>query len=62
MPSLMGPKDIYESIDILARVGIGFEYFTRLRHFSLGVDLDFVYGIKNLGAGVQIMPQMKYTF
>lgn len=60
--SLMGPKDVYESVDILVRVGVGLEYFTRLRHFSVGVDLDFTYGVKNLGAGVLILPQMKYTF
>ncbi len=60
--SLMGPKDVYESVDILVRAGIGLEYFTRLRHFSIGVDLDFAYGIQNLGAGVLILPQMKYTF
>ena len=58
----MGPKDVYESVDILVRAGIGLEYFTRLRHFSIGVDLDFAYGIQNLGAGVLILPQMKYTF
>lgn len=60
--SLMGPKDVYESVDILVRAGVGLEYFTRLRHFSIGVDLDFAYGVKNLGAGVLILPQIKYTF
>jgi hypothetical protein len=60
--SLMGPKDVYESMDILVRAGIGLEYFTRLRHFSVGVDLDFAYGVTNLGAGVLILPNMKYTF
>lgn len=60
--SIMRPKDIYESMDILVRAGIGLEYYTRLRHFSVGVDLDFVFGIKNLGAGILILPNMKYTF
>lgn len=60
--SLMGPKDIYKSVDILVRAGIGVEYYTRLRHFSVGADLDFVFGIKNQGAGLMIMPNMKYTF
>lgn len=60
--SLMRPKDIYESMDIMVRAGVGLEYFTRLRHFSVGVDLDFTYFVKNLGAGILILPNMKYTF
>ena len=60
--SLMRPKNIYESIDILVRAGLGLEYYTRLRHFSVGIDVDFAFGIKNMGAGLLILPNMKYTF
>lgn len=60
--SIMRPKDIYESMDFMIRAGVGLEYFTRLRHFSVGVDLDFTFFVKNLGAGILIMPNMKYAF
>jgi len=59
---LPGPKGFFEKSDIIATGGVGLAYYTRLRHFSVGVDLDFVYGLNNAGAGVTLAPHLRYTF
>lgn len=60
--ALIGPKGFYASNDVVILGGLGVEYFTRLRHFSLGIDADFVMGVTNLGAGLMISPNLRYTF
>jgi hypothetical protein len=45
----------------LVQVGGTFEYYTKLSHFSLGVDADFQYAI-GLAGGPAITGYMKYTF
>lgn len=60
--ALMGPKNFYEGGDIALLGGIGVEYFTRLRHFSLGLSADFFYGIQHMGPGFSLTPALRYTF
>jgi hypothetical protein len=42
--------------------GPGVEYFTRLRHFSVGLAADVVYVSKASTAGFAITPTVRYTF
>ena len=41
--------------------GPGFEYYTKLSHFSVGLDTDVFYAI-NFDLGMNISGYMKYTF
>ena len=41
--------------------GPGFEYYTKLSHFSVGLDTDVFYAI-NFDLGMNIAGYMKYTF
>ncbi|MEL6349199.1 MAG: adventurous gliding motility protein CglE [Myxococcota bacterium] len=41
--------------------GPTFEYYTKLAHFSVGVDADFIYAL-NFDFGAQISGALKYTF
>jgi hypothetical protein len=58
----VGPKNFYESAETLVFGGLGIEYFTRLRHFSVGLDADMLYGVSHMGAGMMIAPNLRYTF
>jgi hypothetical protein len=60
--AFISPKNFYASNDVVILGGAGVEYFTHLRHFSLGIDVDFVMGLSHLGAGVMIAPNLRYTF
>ena len=60
--ALIGPKDFYKDGDVMVLAGVGLEYFTHLRHFSLGLTADFVYGVSHLGPGVMVTPNLRYTF
>jgi hypothetical protein len=44
--------------------GPGVEYFTRLRHFSVGIELDGVATIVGSGTavGAAVLPHLKYSF
>jgi hypothetical protein len=60
--SLVTPKGFYDGGDIALFGGLGLEYFTHLRHFSLGLTVDFFYGVKHMGAGLMLTPNLRYTF
>ncbi len=61
--ALTGPKDFFpDNSDILLLGGAGCEYFTHLRHFSIGIDADFVLGLKYFGAGFMVSPNLRYAF
>ena len=60
--SLMGPNNFYKDGDITVLGGVGLEYFTHLRHFSIGLTVDFFYGIQHMGAGLMLTPNLRYTF
>ena len=48
--------------DIMLGAGPGLEYFTRLRHFSIGIAGDFVYLVNAKVPGAAILPTLRYTF
>ncbi len=60
--ALTYPKGLFGTSDILVQAGPGLEYFTRLRHFSIGFAVDYVYATKAKASGVAAYPTVRYTF
>jgi hypothetical protein len=60
--AVIGPKNFYPGSDVVILAGAGLEYFTRLRHLSVGLDADFVMGVSYLGPGLMLSPNLRYTF
>lgn len=56
------PKGLFGDVETLASGGVGLEYFTRLRHFSVGVALDAEYAVKAKALGFALYPTVRYTF
>jgi hypothetical protein len=56
------PVGLFGDVETVASGGVGFEYFTRLRHFSVGMAADGVYAMKAKSFGVSIYPTVRYTF
>lgn len=44
--------------------GLGVEYFTQLRHFSVGVEVDWLglFGEHGQAHAITLLPHLKYTF
>ncbi|MBN2362232.1 MAG: adventurous gliding motility protein CglE [Deltaproteobacteria bacterium] len=45
-----------------ADAALGFEYFTRLRHISIGCEISSVIFIMPFSVGFSVLPTFKYTF
>lgn len=56
------PKGLFGTSDVVVQVGPGFEYFTRLRHFSIGASIDYVRALKAKANGFAVYPTVRYTF
>lgn len=58
------PKGILDEEGFFALGGLGVEYFTQLRHFSVGVELDWLGLFGDLGQAhaITLLPHLKYTF
>ena len=56
------PKGLFGTSDVLLQGGPGLEYFTRLRHFSIGFALDYLYATKAKASGYAAYPTVRYTF
>jgi hypothetical protein len=56
------PKGLFGTSEILVQAGPGVEYFTRLRHFSVGLAADYVYATKAKAGGFAVYPTVRYTF
>ncbi len=56
------PKGLFGTTDVIAQGGPGIEYFTRLRHFSVGLATDVVYATTAKTTGFAIYPTVRYTF
>ena len=52
---------VHDSPHPVILVGPTFEYYTKLSHFSIGVDADFIYAI-GVDFGTSITGYLKYTF
>jgi hypothetical protein len=56
------PEGLFGTSDVLVAAGPGVEYYTRLRHFSVGLGADFVYATKAKAVGFAVYPTVRYTF
>jgi len=56
------PSGLFGRRDILVGGGLGAEYFTQLRHFSVGLQLDGLYALKAKAPGLALAPFIRYTF
>jgi hypothetical protein len=56
------PEGLFGTNDVVVAGGPGVEYYTRLRHFSVGLGADFVRATKAGANGFTIYPSVRYTF
>jgi hypothetical protein len=56
------PEGLFGTSDLVVAGGPGIEYFTKLRHFSVGAALDAVYATKAGAFGYALYPTVRYTF
>jgi hypothetical protein len=56
------PTGLFGDVETLLSAGAGIEYFTRLRHFSVGLAADGVYAAKAGALGWALYPTVRYTF
>jgi hypothetical protein len=56
------PEGLFGTSDFVIAGGPGIEYFTKLRHFSVGAALDAVYATKAGAFGYALYPTVRYTF
>ena len=56
------PSGLFGTSDVLVSGGPGIEYFTRLRHFSVGLATDLAYVVDASTLGVALLPTVRYTF
>jgi len=55
------PAALISQPDVLLFAGPGLEYFTRLRHFSIGVDANFNFGALTQSVGFSVLPFVRYA-
>lgn len=60
--ALFTPKTLLPESDILVFAGPGLEYYTRLRHFSIGVTVLGTMLAKSKSFGFQVTPTLRYAF
>ena len=56
------PTALIPQSDVLISAGPGIEYFTRLRHFSIGVEANFNFLALTSSVGFSILPTVRYAF
>jgi hypothetical protein len=56
------PDGLFGTDDIFVAGGPGIEYYTRLRHFSVGLAVDYAYWLDSGASGFAIYPTVRYTF
>lgn len=56
------PKSLLPDNDILLFGGLGLEYFTRLRHFSVGLEASGQYFLSAGTIGFAVTPTVRYAF
>ncbi len=56
------PKELLDKLDVMVTGGLGVEYFTKLRHFSIGLEANFGYMALTNTMGFSVLPSVKYTF
>jgi hypothetical protein len=56
------PTGLFEGTGLFAAAGLGVEYYTRLRHFSIGLAVDYVRWFDAAVNGYAVYPTVRYTF
>jgi hypothetical protein len=56
------PEGLFGTNDLVFAGGPGIDYFTPLRHFSVGFAADYVYASKAKASGFSVYPTVRYTF
>ncbi|MEW5738107.1 MAG: adventurous gliding motility protein CglE [Myxococcota bacterium] len=56
------PSSLLPTMDVLITAGPGVEYFTRLRHFSIGIEANFNFMVLTQSIGFSVLPTVKYAF
>lgn len=60
--AMFSPKTLLPNGDIFLTAGPGVEYFTRLRHFSVGLEVTGSFLLTNATAGFAVTPNLRYAF
>jgi hypothetical protein len=56
------PKALLPDSDLFTFGGLGVEYFTRLRHFSVGIEVDGTWLVATSAIGFSVTPNLRYAF
>jgi opacity protein-like surface antigen len=59
---LFQPSSLLNYSDIFLFGGLGLDYFTHLRHFSIGIEADFSYFVTSSSPGIAVLPNVRYAF
>lgn len=59
---LYQPATLLPIPDVCIFAGPGVEYFTRLRHFSIGLEANFVFMALTQAFGFTVTPMLRYSF
>ena len=60
--AMFRPKQLLPESDILVFAGPAVEYSTRLRHFSVGVEVTGTFLVQSQSFGFAVMPNLRYAF
>jgi hypothetical protein len=56
------PKALLPDADTMLFVGPGIDYYTRLRHFAVGLEVTGVYLVNSQSFGFSVTPNLRYAF
>ena len=59
---MFSPRELLPTPDVMVFAGPGVEYFTRLRHFSIGLEVTGSFLINSGTAGFAVTPNLRYAF
>src|SRR5437773_4578275 len=60
--AIFSPHTLLPNSDILIFGGAGIEYFTRLRHFSIGIEADVAFFLPDAALAFSLSPNLRYAF
>ena len=61
VPQFGYQSTVHQGVKPVGIGGLTFEYYTKLSHFSIGFDADFMFAV-NVGPGASTSGFFKYTF
>jgi hypothetical protein len=59
---MFSPRQLIPDPDILVFAGPGVEYYTRLRHFSVGIEVTGTFLVASQSFGFAVTPNLRYAF